>query len=182
MRPLSDEEARARFEELYTAHYRKIVAYARRRCYSSDHADDVVSATFLVAWRRLEDLLGADEPLAWLYAVAYRTVLSQRRQVDKTARLAEKATAQFTNVVETVEATIEARERLAAATAATRDLSPADQEILRLAGWEECTHAEIAVALGISRVLVRTRLLRARRRLRAAYEHRLSESAGVRDE
>lgn len=177
MSPLDDDEALARFEELYKAHYRKIVAYARRRCYSVDDADDVVSATFLVAWRRLEDLLGADQPLAWLYGVAYRTVLSKRRQVDRTTRLAEKAAAHVSSGAETVEATVEARERLAAVSAATDDLSEADQEILRLVGWEECSHAEIAAILGISRVLVRTRVMRARRRLQAAYEKRLGISA-----
>jgi RNA polymerase sigma factor (sigma-70 family) len=173
MSPLSDEEALIGFEKLYRAHYSKIVAYARRRCYSVGDVDDVVSATFLVAWRRLEELVQADQPLAWLYAVAYRTVLSQRREVEKAARLAEKATIQFPNRTDTIEDAVEAKDRLLAVAAAARDLSETDQEILRLVGWEQYTHVEIASVLGISRVLVRTRLLRARRRLQAAYERRL---------
>jgi DNA-directed RNA polymerase specialized sigma24 family protein len=45
-----------------------------------------------------------------------------------------------------------------------------DQEILRLAGWEELSPGEIAVVLGISPVAARSRLHRARRRLRAALQ------------
>jgi RNA polymerase sigma-70 factor (ECF subfamily) len=47
-------------------------------------------------------------------------------------------------------------------------LGPADREILRLCGWEELTPEEIAAVLGISRIAARSRLHRARRRLRAA--------------
>ncbi len=179
--PVGDEEALQRFEELYRAHYRKIVAYARRRTHSVEDADDVAASTFAVAWRRLDDLVGADEPLAWLYGVAYRTVLSQRRQVDKAARLAEKAAMQYRAAVESVESAVETRDQIVRASVATSSLSETDQEILRLVGWEECSHAELAEVLGISRVLVRTRLLRARRRLRAAYERHTGEPTGGSD-
>ena len=175
--PVGDDEAVERFEELYEAHYRRIVAYARRRTYSLDDADDVAAATFAVAWRRLDDLVGADEPLAWLYGVAFRTVLSQRRSVKKTTKLAERAAAQYSDPVESIESTVEARDQLVRARAAAETLSENDQEILRLVGWEERSHAEIAEILDISRVLVRTRLLRARRRLQTAYDESLSTSA-----
>ena len=89
-RPVDDPEVTLRrFEDLYRAHYRKIVAYARRRAYSVEDAEDVVAATFTVAWQRLDEFLAADKPLAWLYAVAYRTVLSSRRQVDRSAGCAQ---------------------------------------------------------------------------------------------
>ena len=170
-RPADDQEdALRRFEELYRAHYRKIVAYARRRTYSVEDAEDVVAATFTVAWQRLDEYLGADKPLAWLYAVAFRTVLSSRRQVDRSARLIEKAADQQPTRVEPVERTTEARDEIRRAWEAASTLSETDQEIVRLVGWEECSHAELAEILGISRVLVRTRLLRARRRLRQAYD------------
>lgn len=171
--PISDEEATRRFEELYRTHYQKIVTYARRRTRSADEADDVVSATFLVAWRRLEDLVGADEPLAWLYRVAYLTLLNHRRDAERTGRLTDKAAAEYPNPAATIESTVEARDRLAQVAAAAEILSEMDRELLRLVAWEELTHSEIAEILGISRVLVRTRLSRARRRLQAAYDKRL---------
>lgn len=171
--PISDEEATRRFEELYAAHYRRIVTYTRRRTGSIDDADDVVSATFLVAWRRLEDLVSADEPLAWLYRVAYLTLLNHRRDAQRTGRLADKAAGEYSNPAATIESTVEARGRLAQVVGAAETLSEMDRELLRLVAWEELTHSEIAEILGISRVLVRTRLSRARRRLQTAYDKRL---------
>lgn len=171
--PVSDEKAVRRFEELYRAHYRRIVDFARRRTGSVEAAEDVASATFLVAWRRIDDLVGADEPLAWLYRVAYLTVLSHRRGVERTRRLANKTAAEYSNPVSIVESTIEARDRLTAVSAAVETLSTKDREIVWLIGWEDCTHEEIAEILGLSRVLVRTRLSRARTRLQTAYDKRL---------
>ena len=172
--PLSDEDAVGVFEELYDAYYHKVAVYVTRRTRSTNDADDVVASTFLVAWRRLDDLAAADEPLAWLYAVAYRTLLSHWRGVSKTTDLAGKAAAEYADPIDSVEAAVEAREQLAHVSIAMLSLSETDQELLRLVGWEQRTHAEIASILGISRVLVRTRLHRARRRLQAAYERNAS--------
>jgi RNA polymerase sigma-70 factor (ECF subfamily) len=54
--------------------------------------------------------------------------------------------------------------------AALERLGPEDREIVRLAGWEELTPREIAKVLGISQVSARSRLHRARRRMREALE------------
>lgn len=168
--PLDDEEALRRFEEFYHDFYPKVLGYARRRTRIWDDADEIVSATFLVAWRRLDEYLGADAPLAWLYGVAHRTLLSHQRNQAKSARLTEKVAVEYTHAVNVSETTAEAREQLATVTAAMADLSPVDQELLLLAGWEQQTHREIAAALGISRPLLRTRLYRARQRLQRAYD------------
>lgn len=173
--PFDDGTARDVFEELYQAHYRQVATYVARRTRSTEDADDVVAATFLVAWQRIDVLANADRPLAWLYAVAHRTLLSHWRGTSKTADLAGKAAAEYTEAFESVEATVEARDTLARVTAAMVSLSKTDQELLGLIGWEQLTHAEIAVILGISRVLVRTRLRRARHRLQDAYERDLDQ-------
>lgn len=153
-------------------HYPRIVAYARRRVRTFDDADEVVSATFLVAWRRIDEYLGADEPLAWLYGVARRTVLSYRRNQDRDRRLTDKAASAHdgTNIGGSPEASVLAEDELARVVAAATTLSEGDQEILRLVAWEDLSRAEAAAVLGISRVTARVRLLRARRRLSAACE------------
>ncbi|MDX2342874.1 MAG: sigma-70 family RNA polymerase sigma factor [Acidimicrobiia bacterium] len=168
--PFSEEEAHRRFVELYRDFYPKVLGYARRRTSSPEDADEIVSATFVVAWRRIDAYLGADAPLAWLYGVAYRTLLSHQRNEATSARLATKAAREYTPSVNVAEATAEAREQLAGVTAALARLSPVDQELLLLAGWEEQTHSELAAALDIPRPLLRTRLYRARRRLQRQYD------------
>jgi RNA polymerase sigma-70 factor (ECF subfamily) len=67
----------ARFRRLCEAHTAAVLAYALRRVPREDAAD-VVAETFLVAWRRVDEV---DErsALPWLYGVARRVVLSQQR-------------------------------------------------------------------------------------------------------
>jgi len=47
-------------------------ADALRRTLAPEDAADVVSETFLTAWRRLDDMPSDDESLLWLYGVAHR--------------------------------------------------------------------------------------------------------------
>lgn len=63
---MEDSEARRRFEELYASGYRKVLTYALQRTNNRDDAHEVVAETFLVAWRRLEAAIAADNSIAWL--------------------------------------------------------------------------------------------------------------------
>jgi RNA polymerase sigma factor (sigma-70 family) len=155
-----------RFSELYRARYEAVLRYALRRT-DPETARDVVAETFLVAWRRL-DAVPADQAQAtpWLYGVA-RNVLananrSQRRTDRVTAKLSQERPVEY--APDTVRAIIE-RARLERALA---KLTPADQEALRLVGWEQLDLAEAALAMGCSRSTMAVRLHRARRRLERA--------------
>ena len=53
--------------------------------------------------------------------------------------------------------------------AASTRLKPVDQEILRLTLWEELSHADIAVVLGIEVTAVKQRAYRARQNLADEY-------------
>jgi DNA-directed RNA polymerase specialized sigma24 family protein len=80
MKPPRDE----RFEGLFRENYASVRAYALRRA-SRDAAQDVVAETFLVAWRRLDDV--PRDALPWLYAVARRVLANQRRSAHRSAAL-----------------------------------------------------------------------------------------------
>lgn len=167
---LSPEEARREFERLYAATYRKVLAYARRRTPNTMDADDLVASTFLVAWRRFEEVTAADNPVAWLYGVAHRTLANQRRSSARAARLSERTRLELpTSQPSAAQATVEANEALDRVLTALVTLSQRDQEVLRLAAFEELTNPEIATVLGIPLTLVRSRLFRARRRLQNAF-------------
>lgn len=60
------------------------MAYARRRC-DDALAEDVVAETFLVAWRRLDDV-PAHAALPWLYGIARRTLANQHRGRERLRR------------------------------------------------------------------------------------------------
>ncbi|WP_198679155.1 sigma factor [Thermomonospora amylolytica] len=57
------DDPRSRFTHLYDEHYRRVLAYALTHA-DQGVAEDVVSETFLVAWRRLDDLPAAGAALA----------------------------------------------------------------------------------------------------------------------
>jgi RNA polymerase sigma-70 factor (ECF subfamily) len=164
----SGDDPKDRFRRIYDAHYRDIAAYARRRLDRHD-ADDVIAETFLVAWRRLDDVPDEDLTLPWLYGVA-RRVLSQgrrsgRRRDRLTARLRMLSTPDQTTVSEVDH--LDDRQVVRVALARLR---PEDQELLRLAEWEGLTPRELAPVFDCSANAISIRLHRAHRRFREALD------------
>lgn len=146
------------FRRLWADHHRHVLAYALRRTGQRPDAEDVVAATFTVAWRRFGDKPSAEFELPWLYAIAARVLANQRRSLRRLVglrsmlrELPEPARAERSDLPEVV--------------AALKQLSRDDQEILRLAAWEGLTGAELAVALSCTENAAAIRLHRARKRL-----------------
>lgn len=149
-----------RFVALYRAYQPQVLAYARRRLSEMD-AQDVVADTFVVAWRQLG--AAPPDPLPWLYRIAANATSNQRRRMLRWDRLQDRARAEPPIVAEPDPATgIGWADSL---NAALSSLPEDDQEILRLAAWEELTGQELAAALRCSVPAARVRLHRARRRL-----------------
>jgi RNA polymerase sigma factor (sigma-70 family) len=155
---VSDEQER--FERVFRGCYEAVYAYAARRV-TPEAVQDVVSETFLVAWRRYTELDGA--PLPWLYGIARRVAANQRRSGARREALRRR--------LHTERPVSEAGEpaardpRLAAALAA---LGERDREALRLVAWEGLDHRDAASAAGCSTSTFAVRVHRARRRLARA--------------
>ena len=160
------EERQARFEHLYDQASLEVLGYALRRAASPEDAADVVSETFLIAWRRLDEVPTGDEARLWLYGVARRVLANQRRGKLRRDELSSRIAREWRPDLDVDAGVLFDDERRTVLSALVR-LRPGDQEILRLAVWEELTPAEIAEVLGVSAVAVRTRLSRSRARLRA---------------
>jgi RNA polymerase sigma-70 factor (ECF subfamily) len=165
MRP--GERGEGWFTDLYATHHAHVVRYAVRRLADLDAAVDLAQEVFLVAWRRRQQV--PDRGLPWLYGVARRLLANQWR-----ARRTAPALLPLTGYEADLPAigpvgpeAVDAARRLGAVRAALARLSEADQEILRLVGWEQLEVAEVAVVLGCRRATAAVRLHRARRRLSA---------------
>lgn len=166
----------ALFEEIYRSTYRKTLAYALRRTRNRADAHDVVADTYLVAWRRLDELLGVGKPQAWLYGVARRTLTNQRRGMRRHEDLTIRSIRQggIEGWVPDPAWSTEQRNEFERVEKAMEGLSARDQEILRLVAYEELDHAEVAVVLGIRPGAVRSMLYRARRRLNKVLDEPLT--------
>lgn len=160
--------AQARLEALLRAHHAAVLAYARRRI-DAELVDDVVSETFLVAWRRLDRVPA--EPRAWLLAVARNVLATQRRGAGR--RRALGARLAFAGPAAAAPPLLEG----GPVTEALAALSEKDREALTLVAWDGLTPAEAAAVLGEPAVRFRVRLHRAAARLR-----RQLEPAGARIE
>ncbi len=124
-------------------------------------ADDVLSETLLVCWRRFDEL-PEDAALPWAYAAARLCLANADRSARRQLRVAAKIAA-------------EDPPREAPDPAGSRDdvlhealgrLGEGDAELLRLWAWEQLTPAEIATVLDVTPNAVSLRLLRARERLK----------------
>jgi RNA polymerase sigma-70 factor (ECF subfamily) len=162
------------FRRLFAANERELLAYVLRRVDRAEDAADVVAETFLVAWRRLDDLPPGDEARLWLYGVARRQLANQRRGQLRRSRLADRLRAELPAAV--ARARSPEDHRVAAVRAALARLDEEDREILRLTSWEGLTPSEIAAVMGLPGVTVRSRLHRARKRLRTEV---LQQDAGA---
>lgn len=140
---------------LFDASYGPLCSYAIRR---SVDPDDLVAEVLTVAWRRLDDIPAGAE-LPWLYGVARRTLGNQQRSLRRRERLGLRLAAQ----PEPAAPETGSDDRVLRALAA---LGFQDQEVLRLAAWEQLGPTDIAMVLDCSPGAAASRLSRARARLR----------------
>ncbi|MEW2383046.1 RNA polymerase sigma factor [Micromonospora sp. NPDC047707] len=160
----SGTEHEDRFRRVYTMNFEPLLAYAMRRVEQPEDAADVVAETFLVAWRRSRDMPPEAEARLWLYGVARRVLANHHRGGVRRERLGDRLR-QRLRVAVAVDPGSEVPERLTVQAALAR-LGDLDREVLLLTFWEGLEPREAAAVLQVNPAAVRTRLSRARARLR----------------
>jgi len=156
------------FGALFERHAQAIYNFCFRRTAEWSAAEDLTSIVFLEAWRRREKELPPGMVRAWLFGVANfvvrnrrRTELRHRRAVARLPR--ESPTPDF---VADVEDRLADESRMAVLLDQVRTLPSRDRDVLALCVWSGLTYDEAAIALGVPVGTVRSRLSRARSRLR----------------
>jgi RNA polymerase sigma-70 factor (ECF subfamily) len=164
---MSDEEAK--FAELYRRYVKQLHAYCLRRT-SRSHAADAVADTFLVAWKKIDQIPRDDAALPWLYAVAFRILSHQWRHRARSRKLRDRLGGLADAGVEPPDVLVVRDEEYRIVLKASAQLRPIDQEVLRLTLWEELSHADVAMVLGIDPDAAKQRAYRARRNLAKEYK------------
>lgn len=157
------------FAELFERHSASVASFARRRV-GADAVEDVLSETFLVAFRRRADFdTSWESARPWLLGIASRVMKKHRADEARQWRAARASVGRDNG---THEGGIETATSRLDASAAVRELAPRiarlsarDRETLFLYAWGDLTQEEIAVALGIPVGTVGSRLNRVRRKL-----------------
>ncbi|PZT71009.1 RNA polymerase sigma factor [Streptomyces sp. SW4] len=157
------------FGRLFDAYASSVHRHAVRVTGSWSTAEDVVSLTFLEAWRLRGRVLPAGESLRpWLLGIATNVM----RNMARTARRHQNALARLPpadpvpDFADEVTQRMADQEELSAARRALAGMRRAEREVFTLCVWEGLGTAEAAEALGVSAGTVRVRLSRARKRLR----------------
>jgi RNA polymerase sigma-70 factor (ECF subfamily) len=158
---------------VFEAEYRALRGYLFRRLRSSE-ADELAAETFAIAYRRWNDLDSSRPVRPWLYGIAANLLRHQWRKERRMLRAyARSGTDQILTQDEDADvgrADAEAQRRSLAA--ALAELRVGEREVLLLHAWADLTDAEIAEALSLPIGTVKSRLSRARERMRnrlAAY-------------
>jgi RNA polymerase sigma-70 factor, ECF subfamily len=166
------------FREVFDRYAPAILRYAQRRLDSRDAAQDVVSDTFTSAWRHWDRRPVSEELLPWLYAIAGNSVRDQRRSAERRRRLTSRLSAlhRVGHAADPAEGVVLGR----SISDALARLPEADREVLLLIAWEGQTDARmIGMVLGLRPASARSRVLRARRRLRALLDQADNPAAGA---
>ncbi len=158
----------AAFTELFERHAEAVWNYAYRLTASWSQAEDLLSATFLTAWRKRGDAqLVRDSALPWLYTVTANRARTEWRASHRALRLVAKLTPQDErDHADEVAARTDAQRRLVQVVAAIAKLPASEREIAQLCLLGDVSTADAAALLGIAESSVRARVSRTRARLR----------------
>lgn len=147
-----------RFAQCWRDDGPRVLAYARRQVGGHD-AHDVVSETFLAAWRRWDEV--PDPPIPWLLVTARRVAGNQRRSSRRHVALADRI-ALLDGVASAAEDTAEAALARGEALEGLAGLTEQHREALLLVSWDDLTTDEAATVLGLRPAAFRRRVSRAR--------------------
>jgi len=157
------------FEVLFAENAKSVYNHAFRTTGDWSVAEDVVALTFLEAWRlrdRVDTEGGSLRP--WLLGIAVNVV----RNVGRTGRRHAAAMARMPrdqampDFADDLVGRIDDTETIARVRQALRKLRRSEREVFALCVWERLDSASAAEALGIPVGTVRSRLSRARAKLR----------------
>jgi RNA polymerase sigma factor (sigma-70 family) len=179
------------FGQLFDENARAIYRHALRVTADQSTAEDVLSLTFLEAWRLRERLdPEGDRPQrpeansdpdglrAWLFGIA----LNVLRNTSRAARRHRAALARMPRPSPTPDPADTVIDRMAdagdlvAAKQALERLRPDEREVIAMCVWSEVDYATAAGVLGIPVGTVRSRLSRAKAKLRRLVGRPASES------
>ena len=160
----------AAFGVLFERHAGRIYNYCFRRTADWALAEDLTSATFLIAWRSHgRGPLRAESAAPLLYGIATNTLRNQRRSLKRAREALGRLPLPPVEEPDFAEETaarlddeLEMRQLLSLFSLLPRR----EQDAIALCDWSALSYEDAAAALGVPVGTVRSRLSRGRRRLR----------------
>lgn len=158
------------FAEVYRRHARPIYNFLYRRTGSWSDAQDLTSAVFLQAWRRRDEIvLHQDSALPWLLRTADYTARNESRSKRRYRRALAAADLPLDTErdhADDVVDRLDDQRQLLEAQAALKKLPKHERDVVELCVWSGLDQQAAAITLDVAVGTVKSRLSRARKRLR----------------
>lgn len=159
------------FAALFDRHGDRVYRYLARRV-GADDADDLVSETFVVAFEQRHTFDPSRSPagaLPWLLGIGTNLVRGHHRAELRRWNAVARSDADITepSPADRVAAKVDAQAQARVLLAVLAEIPESDRDALLLFAWADLKYEEIAAALGVPIGTVRSRIHRARTRLRA---------------
>lgn len=161
----------AAHRELFERYYARVYAFSLRRLGDPGLSEEIVADVFFEVWRSGSSFQGGSRVSTWIFGIAHFKCLRAARDRRRAKRDALLPTADtYLHAVpdeRDLEAELNARGELGRVEAALEHLPPEQREVLRLAVLDGLDYSEIAQRTGVSEGTVKSRVARARARLRS---------------
>ena len=153
------------FEELVRMYEAPVYRLALRMCGESA-ADDVTQEAFLAAWRALPDFRGDCRFSTWLYRLTTNAGIDWLRREKRYRSTDDVTELELPDDAPSPQEQAEQSETQSAVRRALSRLSEEHRQVLLLRYMQELDYSEIAAALAVSEGTVKSRISRAKTRLK----------------
>ncbi|PRP99327.1 RNA polymerase sigma factor [Enhygromyxa salina] len=157
---------RAAGQRLFARYYEPVARFFINKV--GDKSPDLIQRTFLACVEGMPRFRGEGSFRSYLFAVAYRRLCRHYR--DQEGNRLDLDSVSAVALDPSLSGLVVEREELRLFLAGLRDIPLDLQVVLELHYWEDCSVAEIAVALDIPQGTVKSRLRRGREQLCATVE------------
>ncbi len=156
----------AAFAEVYDRHAGAIVRFLVRRV--GGDGEELLGEVFRIAFERRDTFdIGRADATPWLYGIAANLVAKHRRTAGRRARALTRVERERPgDEIDRLVAMIDADRRWPEVSGLIAELPAGERDVVLLYAWEDLSYEQIAAILEIPVGTVRSRLNRARRRLR----------------
>lgn len=181
-RDTKDEDRKLSFEQIQAKYQSRIYSVIYRMVGDRDDAEDLTVETFVNAWRHWDRFRGDAQVSTWLHQIAInncknrfkqrdrqrgREVMSLDDSIETDSGEMSREVADWTAAPEKLLLESEFQQKIQEAIEA---LAPEYREVLLLAQYEDLPYEEIANITGLTVPTVKTRLHRARLKVRQRLE------------
>jgi RNA polymerase sigma-70 factor (ECF subfamily) len=175
---VTDEELLVRIGErdsaalrtLFQRYHARVFHFVQRRLRDESLSEEVVADVFFEVWRSVEHFAGASRPSTWIFGIAnFKSAGAHRdRQRHKRASVIPTNVEFLHRAPDRMDPAerFEAREQLGRVARMLAALPDDQREVVELAVVEGLPYEEISARLGVPEGTVKTRVARARARLR----------------